>query len=93
MKCPLLAYVAYIFNTAGWLWIFFRVETVSEIMFHSQEQIILMLSQEWGKLIHELSAANKNANATAVRTNRGPPAEDILLGDLMESAISPTFPK
>ena len=69
------------------------METVSRFMCHSQEQRILMLSQEWGKVIRELSKAYVNANATAVRTNRGPPAEDILLGDLIESAISPTFPK
>ena len=52
-----------------------------------------MLSQEWGNMIHELCGTNMNANTMAVRTNRGPPAEDILLGDMMESAISPTFPK
>lgn len=32
------------------------------------------------------------ANALAVRTNRGPSTEDILLGDMMESPMSPTFP-
>lgn len=79
--------------TTGWLWIFFRVETVSKLISHSQEQITLMFSQEWGKLTHELSEAAKNANATAVRTNRGPPAEDMLLEDMMESPMSPTFPK
>lgn len=51
-----------------------------------------MLSQEWGNMIH-VYQAHINANATAVRTNRGPPAEDILLGDMAESALSPTFPK
>lgn len=60
-------------------------------MNHLHEHMILMLSQEWGKMIHELSEAAKDANATAVRTNRGPPAEDILLGDITESPISPTF--
>lgn len=51
-------------------------------MNHPQKQMILTVSQEWGKLIHELSEAAANANTTAVRTNRGPPAEEILLGDL-----------
>lgn len=61
-------------------------------MSHSQEQI-LILSQEWGKLTHELPEAAESANVTAVRTNRGPPAEDMLLEDMMESPMSPTFPK
>ena len=52
-----------------------------------------MLLQEWGNKFHASYRVSMNANATAVRTNRGPPAEDILLGDMMESAMSPTFPK
>lgn len=55
--------------------------------------MILMISQEWGNIIRELYEAYINANAPVVRTNRGPPAEDILLGDMVESALSPTFPK
>lgn len=61
-------------------------------MSHSQEQL-LMLSQEWGKSTHDLYEAARNADTTAVRTNRGPPAEDILLGDITESPMSPTFPE
>ena len=56
------------------------------------ESIILTLSQEWGNLIHVLNKSSINANVTPVRTNRGPPAEEILLGD-MEDDMSPTFPK
>ena len=54
---------------------------------------MLTLSQEWGNMIHKLSEAAKDANDTAVRTTRGPPAEDILLGDMTESPMSPSFPK
>ena len=62
-------------------------------MNHSQEQMILILSQEWGKSMLSYLKQLRIANATTVRTNRGPPAEDILLGDMMESPMSPTFPK
>lgn len=66
---------------------------MSRLISHSQDQMILILSKEWGRLIHELSEAAKNANAMVVRTDRGPPAEDILLGDMAGSPMSPTFPK
>ena len=62
-------------------------------MNHLQQQVTLTLSQEWGKSIYELPKTVKHAKATAVRTNRGPPVEDILLGDMTESPMSPPFPK
>ena len=58
-----------------------------------QKRMILMLSQEWGNLIQGLSETARKANASAVRTNRGPPAEEILLRDVTESPLSPAFPK
>ena len=58
-----------------------------------QQQVSLTLSQEWGKSLYELPRIVKNAKATAVRTNRGPPVEDILLGDMIESPVSLPFPK
>ena len=58
-----------------------------------QQQVALTLSQEWGKSLYELPNIVRIAKATAVRTNRGPPVEDILLGDINESPMSLPFPK
>ncbi|KAM0802530.1 EXS family-domain-containing protein [Usnea florida] len=55
--------------------------------------IFFRVETEWGKSLCELSRIVKNAKATAVRTNRGPPVEDILLGDMNESPVSLSFPK
>ena len=58
-----------------------------------QQQVTLTLLQEWGKSLYEVTRIAKNAKATAVRTNRGPPVEDILLGDMIESPVGLSFPK
>ena len=58
--------------------------------------IFFRVETEWGQCLERLFQVATIANAFAVRTNRGPLPDDILLGDLNgsgDSPLSPTFPK